>query len=183
MLRIARLLGIVIIALSLPVAWWRYRRTERAVLTGIAGVTLIAVLFVPAALPWYYSWPLAVLAPLAQSGRAMAAIAGLSTWIMVIFKPDGSHGMYSWAACRVGDRIRAAGLQLPLPHAGGAGRGGRLGSRLVRHSLGAPHNLSGLVGMQGVDRSCVAQGITRAVAGDGQRRVRVNSQRRISVSR
>jgi alpha-1,6-mannosyltransferase len=23
-------------------------------------------------------------------------IAGFSTWIMVIFKPDGSHGMYSW---------------------------------------------------------------------------------------
>jgi alpha-1,6-mannosyltransferase len=26
----------------------------------------------------------------------VAAIAGFSTWIMVIFKPDGSHGMYSW---------------------------------------------------------------------------------------
>ena len=96
-LRIARLIGILIIAVSLPVLWWRYRRDDRAVLTGIAGVMLIVVLFVPAALPWYYSWPLAVLAPLAQSRRAMAAIAGLSTWIMVIFKPDGSHGMYSWA--------------------------------------------------------------------------------------
>jgi alpha-1,6-mannosyltransferase len=54
------------------------------------------VLFVPAALPWYYSWPLAVAAPLAQSRRSVAIIAGLSTWVMVIFKPDGSHGMYSW---------------------------------------------------------------------------------------
>jgi alpha-1,6-mannosyltransferase len=26
----------------------------------------------------------------------VAAIAALSTWIMVIFKPDGAHGMYSW---------------------------------------------------------------------------------------
>jgi alpha-1,6-mannosyltransferase len=51
---------------------------------------------VPAALPWYYSWPLAVAAPLAQSRRSVAIIAGLSTWVMVIFKPDGSHGMYSW---------------------------------------------------------------------------------------
>jgi alpha-1,6-mannosyltransferase len=51
---------------------------------------------VPAALPWYYSWPLAVAAPLAQSRRAVAIIAGLSTWVMVIFSPDGSHGMYSW---------------------------------------------------------------------------------------
>ena len=95
-LRITRLIGIMIIAVSLPVLWWRYRRDDRAALTGIAGSMLIVVLFVPAALPWYYSWPLAVLAPLAQSRRAMAAIAGLSTWVMVIFKPDGSHGMYSW---------------------------------------------------------------------------------------
>jgi alpha-1,6-mannosyltransferase len=57
---------------------------------------LVVVLFAPAALPWYYSWPLAVVAPLAQSRRAVAAIAAFSTWIMVIFKPDGAHGMYSW---------------------------------------------------------------------------------------
>jgi alpha-1,6-mannosyltransferase len=36
------------------------------------------------------------MAPLTQSRRAVAAIAGFSTWVMVIFKPDGSHGMYSW---------------------------------------------------------------------------------------
>src|SRR6516162_1118819 len=87
---------ILIIAVSLPLLWWRYRRADRAALTGIAWSMLIVVLFVPAALPWYYSWPLAVAAPLAQSRRAVAAIAGLSTWVMVIFKPDGSHGMYSW---------------------------------------------------------------------------------------
>ncbi len=96
LLRVTRLIGIVIIAVSLPLLWWRSRRDDRAALTGIAWSMLIVVLFVPAALPWYYSWPLAVAAPLAQSRRAMAAIAGLSTWVMVIFKPDGSHGMYSW---------------------------------------------------------------------------------------
>jgi alpha-1,6-mannosyltransferase len=95
-LRITRFIGVVIIAVSLPLLWWRYRRDDRAALTGIAWSMLIVVLFVPAALPWYYSWPLAVAAPLAQSRRAVAAIAGLSTWVMVVFKPDGSHGMYSW---------------------------------------------------------------------------------------
>jgi alpha-1,6-mannosyltransferase len=95
-LRIARLVGILVILVSLPVLWWRFRRDDRDALLGIFGVMLVVVLFVPAALPWYYSWPLAVLAPLAQSRRAMAVIAGFSTWIMVIFKPDGSHGMYSW---------------------------------------------------------------------------------------
>jgi len=95
-LRITRIIGIAIIAVSLPLLWWRFRRDDRAALAGIAWSMLIVVLFVPAALPWYYSWPLAVVAPLAQSRRAVPAIAGFSTWAMVIFKPDGSHGMYSW---------------------------------------------------------------------------------------
>jgi alpha-1,6-mannosyltransferase len=59
-------------------------------------VMVVVVLFVPAALPWYYTWPLAVMSALTQSQRWIAAIAGFSTWIMVIFNPDGSHGMYSW---------------------------------------------------------------------------------------
>jgi alpha-1,6-mannosyltransferase len=95
-LQVTRLLGIVIIAVSLPLLWWRYRQDDRAVLTGIGWAMVVVVLFVPGALPWYYSWPLAVVAPLAQSRPAVAAIAAFSTWIMVIFKPDGAHGMYSW---------------------------------------------------------------------------------------
>ncbi|MFY2858430.1 alpha-(1-_6)-mannopyranosyltransferase A [Mycobacterium sp. THU-M104] len=96
LLRVTRLIGIVVIAASLPLLWWRYRRDDRGALTGIAWSMLIVVLFVPAALPWYYSWPLAAAAPLAQSRRAVAVIAAFSAWVMIIFKPDGSHGMYSW---------------------------------------------------------------------------------------
>jgi alpha-1,6-mannosyltransferase len=95
-LQVTRAAGIVIIAVSLPLLWWRFRHDDREALTGIAWSMVVVVLFAPAALPWYYTWPLAVMAPLAQSRAAVAAIAGFSTWIMVIFKPDGSHGMYSW---------------------------------------------------------------------------------------
>jgi alpha-1,6-mannosyltransferase len=95
-LDVARIVGIVIIAVSLPLLWWRFRHTDREALTGIALAMVVVVLFVPAALPWYYTWPLAVVAPLAQTRPAIAAIAGLSTWITVIWKPDGAHGMYSW---------------------------------------------------------------------------------------
>ena len=95
-LQVTRVVGIAIVAVALPLLWWRFRRDDREALTGIAWAMLVVVLFAPAALPWYYSWPLAVLAPLAQSRRAVAAIAAFSTWIMVIFKPDGAHGMYSW---------------------------------------------------------------------------------------
>jgi alpha-1,6-mannosyltransferase len=95
-LQVTRAIGIAIIAIALPLLWWRFRHDDREALTGIAWVMLVVVLFAPAALPWYYSWPLTVIAPLAQSRRAVASIAAFSTWIMVIFKPDGAHGMYSW---------------------------------------------------------------------------------------
>jgi alpha-1,6-mannosyltransferase len=95
-LEVTRIAGIVIIAVALPLVWWRFRHNDREALVGIAWAMVVVVLFVPAALPWYYSWPLAAIAPLAQSPRSIAAIAAFSTWIMVIFKPDGSHGMYSW---------------------------------------------------------------------------------------
>jgi len=95
-LQVTRVVGIAIVGVALPLLWWRFRHDDRQALTGIAWAMLVVVLFAPAALPWYYSWPLAVVAPLAQSRRAVAAIAAFSTWIMVIFKPDGAHGMYSW---------------------------------------------------------------------------------------
>lgn len=107
-LDITRIIGVAVIAISLPLLWWRFRHDDREALTGIALAMLVVVLFVPAALPWYYTWPLAVVSALAQSRSAIALIAGFSTWIMVIFKPDGSHGMYSWihvglaTACAVG---------------------------------------------------------------------------------
>jgi alpha-1,6-mannosyltransferase len=95
-LQVTRAVGIAIIAIALPLLWWRFRHDDRQALAGIAWAMVVVVLFAPAALPWYYSWPLAVIAPLAQSRRAVAIVAALSTWIMVIFKPDGAHGMYSW---------------------------------------------------------------------------------------
>jgi alpha-1,6-mannosyltransferase len=95
-LQVTRAVGIGIIAVALPLVWWRFRHDDRQALAGIAWAMLIVVLFAPAALPWYYSWPLAVVAPLVQSRPGAAAVAAFSTWIMVIFKPDGAHGMYSW---------------------------------------------------------------------------------------
>lgn len=95
-LHITRMCGLAVIGLVLPVLWWRARRDDRSAVCGIAWAMLLVVLFVPAALPWYYTWPLAVAATVVRSPSAIAVIAAASTWIMVIFKPDGSHGMYTW---------------------------------------------------------------------------------------
>lgn len=151
-LEVARLAGVIVILVSLPLLWWRFRHSDREALQGIAWAMVVVVLFVPAALPWYYTWPLAVAAALAQSPAAIALIAGFSTWIMVIFKPDGSHGMYSWlhvllaTACAVAawyslrraDPGRGNGsadaLSRPLPEPAATPRGPD--GRAVRRSVG-----------------------------------------------
>ena len=124
-LETTRIIGIATIAISAPLLWWRFRRTDRDALMGIALLMGVVVLFVPAALPWYYTWPLAVVSALAQSRRAVALIAGLSTWIMVIWNPDGAHGMYSWVrvlmavACAAGAWFWLA-KAAPAPEPSGA---------------------------------------------------------------
>ena len=170
-LDVARIVGIAIIAISLPLLWWRFRHTDREALIGIALVMIVVVLFVPAALPWYYTWPLAVVAALAQTRQAIAVIAGLSTWITVIWKPDGAHGMYSWAhvllatACAAVAWYSLYKAPEPTPHTTTATR------RSIRHRLGPAHHLPGLMRVQRVDRPGVGLLFGRAVTADGQRRV------------
>jgi alpha-1,6-mannosyltransferase len=121
-LETTRIIGIATIAISAPLLWWRFRRTDRDALMGIALLMGIVVLFVPAALPWYYTWPLAIVAALAQSRQAIAVIAGLSTWITVIWNPDGAHGMYSWVRVLLAIAC-AAGAWWWLSKAGPASEG------------------------------------------------------------
>lgn len=130
-LEVTRRIGTVVILVSLPLLWWRFRHDDREALQGIGWAMLVVVLFVPAALPWYYSWPLAVISAVAQSRAALAVIAGASTWVMLIFKPDGSHGMYYWlhvllaTACAAIawyalDRSGGRPVSTPSPGPGGA---------------------------------------------------------------
>jgi alpha-1,6-mannosyltransferase len=132
-LEVTRIAGILIITVSLPLLWWRFRHDDREALMGIAWAMLMVVLFVPAALPWYYTWPLAVISALAQSRAAIALIAGFSTWIMVIFKPDGSHGMYSWIHVLLATGCAlAAWYSLSKPWPGRAGPPRGPGERAAR---------------------------------------------------
>ena len=146
---------------------------------------LVVVLFVPAALPWYYTWPLAVVAPLAQSRRAVAAIAGVL---------DLDHGdlQTRWRAWHVLVAARAAGhrvradrvvLAVPAPAQDATEPTRRDRERSVRHRLRAAHDLASLMGVQRVDRAGVADRVARCRRGvtvsDGSG---VNNQRTISVS-
>ncbi|MET9327061.1 alpha-(1-_6)-mannopyranosyltransferase A [Tsukamurella sp. NPDC003166] len=92
---VTRALGIAALAIALVVLWWRFRQDERRNVMGILLGLLAVCVLSPASLPWYYTWPLAVAGAFTWSRRTLAIIAGLSVWLMVVFMPTGSIGLYS----------------------------------------------------------------------------------------
>ncbi|WP_433756101.1 alpha-(1-_6)-mannopyranosyltransferase A [Nocardia sp. CA-135398] len=76
--------------------WWRFRHSEREAVFGILIAFVAIVILSPAALPWYYSWPLALAAGFALSTTTLMVLVGLCTWLMLVFQPDGSIGLYSF---------------------------------------------------------------------------------------
>ncbi|WP_245663562.1 alpha-(1-_6)-mannopyranosyltransferase A [Nocardia inohanensis] len=77
-------------------AWWRFKSTEREAVMGILVAFVAIVILSPAALPWYYSWPLALAAGFALSTGTLQWLVGVCTWLMLVFQPDGSIGLYSF---------------------------------------------------------------------------------------
>lgn len=95
-LEVTRSICFVAMAGLLVWIWWRFRKTERDAVMGILVALVAIVILSPAALPWYYSWPLAIAAGFSMSTRTLQILVGLSTWLMLVFQPDGGLGMYSF---------------------------------------------------------------------------------------
>ncbi len=95
-LEVTRAICAVALVTTLVWVWWRFRRTERDAVLGILIALVAIVILSPAALPWYYSWPLAIAAGFAMSTRTLQVLVGLSTWLMLVFQPDGSIGLYTF---------------------------------------------------------------------------------------
>ncbi|MDF0532024.1 alpha-(1-_6)-mannopyranosyltransferase A [Tsukamurella sp. 8F] len=95
-LAVTRTLGVAALVIALLTLWWRFRQDEKRNVEGIVWSLLAVCLLSPASLPWYYTWPLAVSAGMTLSPRAMAVVAGCVTWVMAVFMPTGSIGLYSW---------------------------------------------------------------------------------------
>ncbi|MFD4181192.1 alpha-(1-_6)-mannopyranosyltransferase A [Rhodococcus sp. NPDC058514] len=96
-LEVTRALSGIALVVILVAVWWRFRRTPREAVMGILIALVAIVVLSPAALPWYYSWPLAVAAGFALSTTTLMILVGLSTWLMLVFQPDGSIGLYTLA--------------------------------------------------------------------------------------
>ncbi|MFG1797950.1 alpha-(1-_6)-mannopyranosyltransferase A [Nocardia sp. NPDC049149] len=95
-LDVARVLCAVALVAVLAWTWWRFRHSEREAVLGILIAFVAIVILSPAALPWYYSWPLALAAAFALSTRTLMVLVGLCTWLMLVFQPDGSIGLYNF---------------------------------------------------------------------------------------
>ncbi|MFF0490708.1 alpha-(1-_6)-mannopyranosyltransferase A [Nocardia sp. NPDC003482] len=95
-LPITRMLCAVALVAILAWTWWRFKHTERQAVLGILIAFVAIVILSPAALPWYYSWPLALAAGFALSTPTLMVLVGLCTWLMLVFQPDGSIGLYNF---------------------------------------------------------------------------------------
>ncbi|MFI7001867.1 alpha-(1-_6)-mannopyranosyltransferase A [Nocardia sp. NPDC050175] len=95
-LTVTRAMCAVALVAVLVWAWWRFRHSEREAVFGILIAFVGIVILSPAALPWYYSWPLALAAGFALSTTTLMVLVGLCTWLMLVFQPDGSIGLYNF---------------------------------------------------------------------------------------
>ncbi|MFC8530609.1 alpha-(1-_6)-mannopyranosyltransferase A [Nocardia sp. NPDC057227] len=95
-LDITRLLCMLALLAVLVWTWWRFKDSEREAVAGIMIAFVAIVILSPAALPWYYSWPLALAAGFALSLGTLQVLVGLCTWLMLVFQPDGSIGLYNF---------------------------------------------------------------------------------------
>ncbi|KAA8884007.1 alpha-(1-_6)-mannopyranosyltransferase A [Nocardia colli] len=95
-LTVTRAMCALALVVVLVWAWWRFRHSEREAVFGILIAFVGIVILSPAALPWYYSWPLALAAGFALSTTTLMVLVGLCTWLMLVFQPDGSIGLYSF---------------------------------------------------------------------------------------
>ncbi|WP_460698264.1 alpha-(1-_6)-mannopyranosyltransferase A [Nocardia thraciensis] len=88
------LCGVALVAILIW-TWWRFKHTEREAVLGILIAFVAIVILSPAALPWYYSWPLALAAGFALSTTTLMVLVGLCTWLMLVFQPGGAIGLYN----------------------------------------------------------------------------------------
>ncbi|MCP2318195.1 alpha-1,6-mannosyltransferase [Nocardia amikacinitolerans] len=95
-LTVTRALCALALVAVLVWTWWRFRHSEREAVFGILIAFVGIVILSPAALPWYYSWPLALAAAFALSTTTLMVLVGLCTWLMLVFQPDGSIGLYNF---------------------------------------------------------------------------------------
>jgi alpha-1,6-mannosyltransferase len=94
-LAVARTAAMALLGVVLVVTWWRYRQNDYRNVQGVLICLIAMCVLYAAALPWYYTWPLAVAGAFTLGRRALAFITMCSVWLLGAFLPNGGITMYS----------------------------------------------------------------------------------------
>ena len=104
--------------LVLAATWWRFRQNEYRNVQGILICLLAMCLLYAAALPWYYTWPLAVAGAFTWGRRGLAFMTTVSVWLLGVFLPNGGISLYTVTTVAVAlllAALAAASLFQPDP--------------------------------------------------------------------
>ncbi|HWE91724.1 MAG TPA: polyprenol phosphomannose-dependent alpha 1,6 mannosyltransferase MptB [Pseudonocardiaceae bacterium] len=118
-LRFARDSGWLVMLALAGRQWWLAQDKEPAEIIRRASIALlVAVLFSPGTLPWYFTWPLVLAAGLSWSGPGLVLGCFASVWTMLSTYPTGTTSLYDWGVQAVALVVAAiAALSLVRPHA------------------------------------------------------------------
>lgn len=123
-INVARVLGAAALLVIAVRQWWAARDGGPDAIRR-AGIVLLAVaLLSPTTLPWYPSWGMALLAMAPWTRRGLAWVVLGSTWLLVVYYPDGETALYNWpyvAVCALLACLAAVSLLRPDPLRLGAG--------------------------------------------------------------
>lgn len=106
-----RLVGYVVLAAFVGWLWWRSRAGGAIAVRGATWALLATVLLSPVVFPWYFTWPLALGATATWPRYRAAAVAGVSTWLVLSTHPDGRTLLPPWGfAAALGFSVAVAVL-------------------------------------------------------------------------
>ncbi|WP_156096493.1 polyprenol phosphomannose-dependent alpha 1,6 mannosyltransferase MptB [Amycolatopsis jejuensis] len=136
---VCRAVGWVALAGILMWLWWRSRASDADAVRGAAAGLLATVVLAPVALPWYFTWPLALGSLAAWPISRVALVAAGSTWLVVSTHPDGQTLLPAWGFVALAVFSAGAGvLTLDGKFArSGDRRGGRLRESVI-HRIPPP---------------------------------------------
>lgn len=104
-----RTAGMVTLAVLIAVLWWRSRSGAPPVVLHNTTLALaLAAVLLPATLPWYFSWAIALGGVLRWTKPRLAVACAGAVWLVVCDYPTGEAAVYDWNYVAVTLAVAAA---------------------------------------------------------------------------
>jgi alpha-1,6-mannosyltransferase len=92
-----RVVGMITLTVLVAVLWWRSRSGAPLVVLRNATLALVlAAVLLPASLPWYFSWAIALGAAVPWTRARLACASAVAVWLVVCDYPTGEAAVYDW---------------------------------------------------------------------------------------